>query len=75
MGSLTIPHEGPIYPDASGFIYSVERIQPNCDMLEPMWRHAQAGHFNIVSSDLAFLSNPRRCYIDAQRFPNFVVQT
>ena len=26
MGSLTIPHEGPNYLDASGFIYSVERI-------------------------------------------------
>ena len=28
MGSLTIPHEGPIYLDASGFNYSVERMSP-----------------------------------------------
>ncbi len=28
MGSLTLPIAGPIYLDASGFIYSVERIDP-----------------------------------------------
>ncbi len=38
MGSLTLPSNGPVYLDASGFIYSVERIQPYSDLLEPMWR-------------------------------------
>ena len=28
MGSLVLPRNGPIYLDASGFIYSVERIEP-----------------------------------------------
>ena len=55
MGSLTLPSNGPVYLDASGFIYSVERIQPYSDLLEPMWRQAQAGQFNIVSSDLVVL--------------------
>ena len=41
MGSLTLPSNGPVYLDASGFIYSVERIQPYSDLLEPMWRQAQ----------------------------------
>jgi hypothetical protein len=27
MGTLTLPSTGPIYRDASGFIYSVERME------------------------------------------------
>ena len=55
MGSLTLPPEGPVYLDASGFIYSVERNPPNSDLLEPMWQQAQAGQFSIVSSELVIL--------------------
>jgi hypothetical protein len=36
MGTLTLPTTGPIYLDASGFIYSVERIEPYRTLLEPM---------------------------------------
>lgn len=50
MGTLTLPTSGPIYLDASGFTYSVERIEPYCTLLEPMWRQALAGQFVIVSS-------------------------
>ena len=55
MGPLTLPSAGPIYLDASAFIYSVERIEPYRALLEPMWLEAQAGRFTIVSSDLAVL--------------------
>ena len=55
MGSLTVPPEGPVYLDASGFIYSVDRIPPYSDLLEPMWQQAQAGQFSIVSSELVIL--------------------
>ncbi len=55
MGPLILPSSGPIYLDTSGFIYSVERIEPYRALLEPMWRQAQAGQFAIVSSDLAVL--------------------
>ena len=55
MGLLTLPPAGPIYLDASGFIYSVERIEPYSALLEPMWRQAQAGQFTITSSDLVVL--------------------
>ncbi len=55
MGSLTLPPSGPIYLDANGFIYSVERIDPYHTLLEPMWRLAQAGQFEIVSSELVIL--------------------
>jgi predicted nucleic acid-binding protein len=55
MGSLTLPTSGPIYLDANGFIYSVERIEPYRTILEPMWLHAQAGQFEIVSSELVIL--------------------
>ena len=55
MEQLILPPSGPIYLDASGFIYSVERIEPYRTLLEPMWRQAQAGQFIVVSSDLAVL--------------------
>ena len=55
MGTLTLPSTGPVYLDASGFIYSVERIEPYRTLLEPMWLQAQAGQFSIVSSDLVVL--------------------
>ena len=55
MGSLILPPNGPIYLDASGLIYSVERIEPYRTLLEPLWRQAQAGQFVIVSSDLVVL--------------------
>ena len=51
MGSLILPPNGPVYLDASGFIYSVERIEPYHTLLEPLWQQAQAGQFVIVSSD------------------------
>jgi hypothetical protein len=48
MGTLTLPDAGPIYLDANGFIYSVERIEPYRSLLEPMWRQAQAGRCVFV---------------------------
>ena len=50
-----LPPEGPGYLDASGFIYIVERIPPDSDLLEPMWQQAQAGQFSIVSRELVIL--------------------
>ena len=55
MGTLTLPVTGPVYLDAGPFIFSVERIEPYRTLLEPMWRQAQAGRFEIVSSDLIVL--------------------
>ncbi len=50
MGSLTLPPSGLIYLDASGLIYSVERVEPYRALLEPMWERAQDGSLTIVSS-------------------------
>jgi predicted nucleic acid-binding protein len=55
MGSLMLPPSGPVYLDANGFIYSVERIEPYRTLLEPMWQLAQAGQFEVVSSELVIL--------------------
>lgn len=55
MGSLTLPSAGPVYLDANGFIYGVERIEPYRALLEPMWQLAQAGQFEVVSSELVIL--------------------
>ena len=55
MGALTLPASGPIYLDACGFIYSVERIEPYRALLEPMWRQARAGQFVIMTSELSVM--------------------
>lgn len=55
MGTLTLPNTGPIYLDASRFIYSVERIEPYHTLLAPLWRQAQTGQFVIVSNELVVL--------------------
>ena len=52
MGPLELPSSGPVYLDASAFIYSVERIEPYQALIEPIWQHAQDGQFIIVSSEL-----------------------
>ncbi|MYC37626.1 MAG: type II toxin-antitoxin system VapC family toxin [Chloroflexi bacterium] len=52
MGLLELPSNGPVYLDASVFIYSVERIQPYQALIEPIWEQAQAGRFTVVSSEL-----------------------
>ena len=52
MGPLTLPSDALIYIDASGLIYSVERVEPYRTLLEPMWQEAQDGNLTIVSSPL-----------------------
>lgn len=55
MGPLTLPTHGPVYLDANGFIYGVERVEPYRTLLEPMWHQAQAGEFGVVSSEITVL--------------------
>ena len=55
MGSLTLPSTGLIYVDASGLIYSMERVEPYRALLEPMWQEAQDGNIAVVSSPLLVL--------------------
>ena len=50
MGPLALPSAGLVYLDASGLIYSVERVEPYRTLLEPMWQGAQDGNLTIVSS-------------------------
>ena len=52
MGEVEVLGNGPVYLDASAFIYSVERINPYRTLLEPMWHRAQSGRFTVVSSEL-----------------------
>ena len=55
MGAIVLPDRGPIYMDACGFIYSVERIEPYRALLEPVWRWAQTGQSAIVTSELSIV--------------------
>ena len=52
MGPLTLLTSGLIYVDASGLIYSVERIKPYRTLLEPTWEQAQDGNLTVVSSPI-----------------------
>ena len=47
MGPLALPVAGLVYLDASGLIYSVERVEPYRTLLEPMWQGAQDGNTEI----------------------------
>ena len=52
---MTLLANGPAYLDTNGFIYSVERIEPYRTLLDPMWRQARAGEFEIASSGIIVL--------------------
>ena len=52
MGPLDLPLAGLVYLDASGLIYSVERVEPYRTLLRPMWQEAQDGSLTIVSSPI-----------------------
>ncbi len=55
MGTLTLPVAGQVYLDANAVIYSVEKISPFWELLEPAWQAARDGRIEIVSSELAYL--------------------
>ena len=60
MGPLTLPTHGPVYLDANGFIYSVERVEPYRTLLEPMWRQARAGQFDVATSGWSKIAHPEK---------------
>ena len=55
MGPLTISSAGPVYLDATIFIYSVERVEPYRTLLDPIWQQVRAGEFAAVSSEITVL--------------------
>jgi predicted nucleic acid-binding protein len=55
VGALSLPTSGDVYVDANAVIYAVEKIEPYCSLLEPLWQAAQAGHLQIVTSELTWL--------------------
>lgn len=52
---MKFPEAGPIYLDANGFIYSVERLEPYADFLEPLWVAARDQQLEIICSELVIL--------------------
>lgn len=55
MGSLILPPSGRVYLDSNCIIYSVEKFEPYCRVLENVWQAAEPGSIEIVSSELTFL--------------------
>ena len=46
-----MPEGGLVYIDTNVLIYGVERVEPYRTLLATMWERAQAGDFEIVSSE------------------------
>jgi predicted nucleic acid-binding protein len=55
MGALTLPASGLVYIDTMTLIYTVEQYPAYWPLLEPLWRTAQAGMFEVISSELTLL--------------------
>ena len=55
MGALNLPPSGIVYIDTMTLIYTVERYPAYWPLLEPMWRAAQTGNIEIVSSELTLM--------------------
>lgn len=55
MGSLTLPVAGIVYADTQIFVYSVENHPRYAPLLRPLWRHAQTGRLEVVSSELTLM--------------------
>lgn len=55
MGELVWSPEGAVYLDANCFIYSVERIDPYCAILDILWQSVSTGQVKVVTSELTLL--------------------
>ena len=55
MGQLALPTSGLVYLDASPIIYSVEKISPYQEIMQPLWLAAQSGNFSLIDSELLIL--------------------
>src|SRR5207244_10391495 len=64
VGSLILPTAGAVYVDANAVIYAVERIEPYSALLAPLWLAAQAGHLQIITSEMTWLEALTRPFLD-----------
>jgi predicted nucleic acid-binding protein len=55
MGAMTLPASGLVYIDTMTLIYTVERYPSYYPLLEPLWRAAQTGAVEVVSSELTLM--------------------
>jgi hypothetical protein len=52
MGALSVPTSGLVYVDANTVIYAVERIEPYCTLLEPVWQRRTNGKSHLSPVNL-----------------------
>ncbi len=55
MGSLILPPGGMVYIDANILIYTVERVAPYAQMLDPFWQGLAAQKAHAITSEMAAL--------------------
>lgn len=55
MERLTLPGGGTVYLDSNSIIYTVERIEPYAELLDPLWHAAEARQFGLIGSVLVLL--------------------
>lgn len=60
MGSLILPPSGPVYVDTNTVIYAVEKVEPYCSLLMPLWEAARASQLMIATSELTWLETPTK---------------
>lgn len=55
MGSVILPPGGMVYVDANILIYTVERVAPFAQMLDPFWQELTAQRAHAITSEMAAL--------------------
>lgn len=55
MGALILPTSGFVYVDTVTLIYTVETYSAYWPTLQPLWRAAQSGTLEVISSDLTLM--------------------
>jgi predicted nucleic acid-binding protein len=55
MERLKLPASGTVYLDSNSVIYTVERLEPYAELLDPLWHAVAAHQFGVVSSVLVLL--------------------
>jgi len=69
VGTLKLPSSGLVYLDTQAVIYSVETHADYWPLLEPVWQAAEAGSFEIVSSELVLMETTLACCSSGSAHP------
>ena len=55
MGALILPPTGLAYLDSAPIIYALEKTEPYCSQLAPLWMAVANGSHALVTSEITWL--------------------